>query len=333
MSELRKDPVVERWVIIADDALRSPSIRTRADKVDPGILCPFCPGNEYLCPPEILSNRPESGSPGDPGWNLRVIPNRSPVLMVEEELGRMGEGLYDKITGVGANEIFIETPVHDVRQSLMAQTQLENLFWAYRDRIIDLRKDQRIRCVFIYKNCGRFAGATLDHSYSLLMALPIVPRAVTDEIEGAKRHYHAKERCIYCDVIRQEIEGETRLVSETSSFIAIEPFAPRLPFETWILPKRHAPRYESIEPDEVHDLSLIFRDVLARIDRGLCRPDYNYYLHSAPAAGECGPYFHWHMEILPRLTPRTGLEWGAELYFNPTPPEEAATFLRGLVIQ
>ena len=332
MSELRKDPVVDRWVIISDDPVRSPDVRPARPGTDMEALCPFCPGNEYLCPPEILANRPDYAGPTDSSWNLRVVPNRSPLLMVEEEYGRMGEGLYDKMTGVGANEVFIETSEHGTRQSRMSPNQIENLFWAYRDRIIDLRKDSRMRCVFIYKNCGPFAGATLDHSYSLLMALPIVPRAISDEIEGARRHYRAKERCIFCDVVRQEIDRDARLVTETTYFIAIEPFAPRLPFETWIMPKRHAPRYESIEPAEVRDLSLIFKDVLERLDAGLCRPDYNYYIHTAPADNGCDPFFHWHMEILPRLTPRTGLEWGAELYFNATPPEEAASFLAGLVI-
>ena len=331
MSELRKDPFVDRWVIISDDSLRSPDIRPMGGRTGTGILCPFCPGNEYLCPPEILSTRPDNAESGDSTWKLRVIPNRSPVLMVEEDYARMGEGLYDKMTGIGANEVFIETSVHDIRQSGMSRAQLENLFWAYRDRIIDLLRYTRMRSVLIYKNCGRFAGATLDHGYSLLVALPIVPRAITEEMEGAKRHFGAKERCIFCDVIRQEIQSEKRLVSENGSFVAFEPFAPRVPFETWIMPKRHAPRYESIEPAEVHDLAMIFREVLSKLDAGLCRPDYNYYIHTAPSGGECDACFHWHMEILPRLAPATGLEWGAELHFNATPPEDAARFLKTIV--
>lgn len=332
MSELRKDPIVERWVIISDDPVRSPSLVGQTGQGEPGGLCPFCPGNEHLCPPEILANRPNDSSPNDPQWNLRVIPSRSPLLVVEEEYKRMGEGLYDKITGVGANEVIIETPRHETRQGRMSVPEFENLFWAYRDRIIDLKKDTRMRYVLIYKNAGSFSGATLDHAYSLLMALPIVPRSILEEIEGAKKHFHYKERCIFCDVVRQEIQLETRVVCESDEFLAIEPFAPRLPFETWVLPKRHVPRFENIEPREIHDLASLFKEVLCRLDAGLNCPSYNYYIHTAPFGNECDPYFHWHIEILPRLVPRTGLEWGSELYLNSTPPEEAALFLRLLVV-
>ncbi len=332
MSELRKDPIIERWVIISDDTLRSPSIAEDTKGEEVGAPCPFCPGNEHLCPPEILANRPYDSYPNDQQWNLRVIPNRSPLLVVEEEYKRMGEGLYDKITGVGANEVIIETRLHDIRQGQMSLPEIENLIWAYRDRIIDLKRDARIRYVLIYKNCGIMAGATLDHTYSLLVALPIVPRSILDEIEGAKKHFQYKERCIYCDVVRQEIQLETRLVCESNDFLAIEPFAPRLPFETWVLPKRHAPRFENIEPREIHDLAGFFKEVICRLDAGLNRPSYNYYIHTAPFGNECDPYFHWHIEILPRLVPRTGLEWGSELYINSTPPEEAAKFLRRLEV-
>jgi UDPglucose--hexose-1-phosphate uridylyltransferase len=332
MSELRKDPIIERWVIISDDTLRSPSIAEETKGEEVGTLCPFCPGNEHLCPPEILANRPDDSCPNDQQWNLRVIPNRSPLLVVEEEYKRICEGFYDKITGVGANEVIIEARRHDIRQGQMPLPEIENLIWAYRDRIIDLKKDARIRYVLIYKNCGALAGATLDHTYSLLVALPIVPRSILDEIEGAKKHFQYKERCIYCDVVRQEIQLETRLVCESNDFLAIEPFAPRLPFETWVLPKRHAPRFENIEPREIHDLAGFFKEVLCRLDAGLNRPSYNYYIHTAPFGNECDPYFHWHIEILPRLVPQTGLEWGSELYINSTPPEDAAKFLRWLVV-
>jgi UDPglucose--hexose-1-phosphate uridylyltransferase len=332
MSELRKDPVVERWVLVADDALRSPVIPRAREHIGKDLLCPFCPGNEHLCPPDIFAYAPDGSGSAHSGWQLRVIPNRSPLLMVEEGHRRSGEGLYDKITGVGANEVFIETPEHDIRQSQMSPAQLEGLIWAYQSRIHDLRKDGRIRSVYIYKNCGVQAGATLDHGYSLLVALPIVPRALAEEMEGARRHFLIKERCIYCDVIQQETSAETRLVAESRCFIAIEPFAPRLPFETWILPRRHAPRFEHIEPAEVHELALIFREVMSRIDAGLCSPDYNYWIHSAPFGNECDPYYHWHMEILPRITPSTGLEGGTDLHYNTTLPEDAAEYLRRLAI-
>jgi UDPglucose--hexose-1-phosphate uridylyltransferase len=332
MSELRKDPVVDRWVIISEDETRTPSLDRKTEQIGEDGLCPFCPGNEHLCPPEILANRRFDSSPNDGQWNLRVLPNRSPLFVVEEEYKRMGEGLYDKITGVGANEVIIETRQHGIRQGKMAASELENLFWAYRDRIIDLGKDSRMRYVLIYKNCGPNAGATLVHAYSLLTAFPIVPRSILDEIDGAKKHFLYKERCIYCDVIRQEVQLETRVIRESDNFLAIEPFASRVPFETWVLPKRHAPRFENIEPMEISDLSELFRDILSRLDAGLNYPDYNYYIHTAPFGNDCDPFFHWHIEILPRLAPPTGLELGSEIYLNFTSPEEAAQFLRSLIV-
>lgn len=332
MSELRKDPVVDRWVIISEEPGLSPVLTGSPATDGNGLLCPFCPGNEHLCPPEILANRPHDSHANDSRWNLRVIPNRSPLLVVEEGLKRLGEGIYDKVTGVGANEVIIETPGHGKRQADMGLEELENLFWAYRDRIIDLKKDPRIRCVVIYKNNGEAAGATLDHPYSLLLALPIVPRDIVDELHGAEKHFDYKERCIYCDIIRQETQFEQRIVFETGSFIAIEPFAPRLPFETWIIPKRHSCRFEEIEPKEVNELAGIFKEILARLDSGLFRPPYNYTLHSAPFNNACGKFYHWHMEILPRIGIQSGLEVGSDLYVHSTMPEDAASFLRNIAV-
>jgi UDPglucose--hexose-1-phosphate uridylyltransferase len=332
MSELRRDPVVNRWVIISDDPIRSPDISPSPRDIQDSDHCPFCPGNEHLCPPEILANRPIGSQPNDSKWNLRVIPSRSPLLIVEEDLKRLGEGVYDKITGVGANEVIIETPRHGIRQARMDIEELENMFWAYRDRIIDLRKDRRICSVLIYKNCGVSAGATLSHTYSLLMALPVVPRTIADEINGAKRHFEYKQRCIYCDVIGQEALSGTRVVSETKLFLAIQPFAPRVPFETWILPKRHTACFDEVEPKEIADLAKVFKDAISRLDTALSEPSYNYYIHTSPFGNECEEFYHWHLEILPRLADRTGLEWGSELYVNSTSPEDAAAFLRGLAV-
>lgn len=332
MSELRKDPVVDRWVIITDDPALSPNIIDVPIRNDSGVSCPFCPANEHLCPPEIMANRLGDSHPNDARWNLRVIPNRSPLLIIEEDLKRLGEGIYDKVTGVGANEIIIETPHHGKRQSEMGLDELENLFWAYRDRIIDLKKDGRMRYILIYKNNGEPAGATLEHAYSLLLALPIVPRDIVDEINGARKHFEYKERCIYCDIIRQEIQLEIRIIAETNAFLAIEPFAPRVPFETWIIPKRHSCRFEEIEPKEVGELAAVFKEVFSRLDSALHIPPYNYALHSAPFDNTYDKYYHWHMEIIPRISVQSGLEIGSDLYVHSTMPEDAAAFLRNLAV-
>jgi UDPglucose--hexose-1-phosphate uridylyltransferase len=332
MSELRKDAVIDRWVIITEDPTLSPVIRDCPKQEKDGAFCPFCPGNEHFCPPEIMANRNGDAMPNGPQWNLRVIPNRSPLLVIEEGLNRLGEGIYDKVTGAGANEVIIETPHHGRRQSELGLDELENLFWAYRDRIIDLKKDSRMRSVLIYKNSGEEAGGTLPHTYSLLLALPIVPRDIVDELRGAQKHFDYKERCIYCDIIRQEVQLELRIIAETKSFLAIEPFAPRLPFETWILPKRHTCRFEDVEPKDVGELALIFHEVLSRLDKALGRPAYNYIIHSAPFDGGYDRFYHWHIEIIPRLGIQGALELGSDLYVHSTMPEDAAAFLRNMAV-
>lgn len=327
MSELRKDPIVERWVIITDDAVRTPNIRPLKDAKNE-LLCPFCPGNEHLCPPEILANRPSESQANDASWQLRVVPNRTPLVVVEEELRRLGEGLYDKVTGVGANEVIIETPRHGIRQAEMEIRELENIFWAYRDRIIDLRKDVRLRTVLITRDAR--ADALICHPHSVLTALPIIPRTIQEEVEGGHRHFVYKERCIWCDIIRQELQQEVRVVSETRHYLAVEPFAPRVPFETWILPKRHAHRFDETEPVEIHELAAVFQEILRRLDRALAQPDYRYVLHTAPLGEECEDFYHWHLELLPRVADGYGFDWGSGMFVNATPPEEAARFLRAI---
>ena len=207
--------------------------------------------------------------------------------------------------------------------------ELENLFWAYRDRILDLKKDGRMRSVLIYKNFGEAAGATLDHSYSLLLALPVVPGEIVDELQGAGKHYAYKERCIYCDIVGQELKLELRVVSETRSFIAIEPFAPRVPFETWIIPKRHSSRYEEIDSQEVGDLAALFKDVLSRLQRALNAPPYNYALHTAPFDRAYDREYHWHLEIIPRIGIQSGLP-GARGYMRTPPPRRMQPGSSGL---
>ena len=333
MSELRKDPVIDRWVIVSDAPVRIPTITNEKKPVIAleGV-CPFCPGSEHMCPPEIYANRQPYSHANDSRWNLRVIPSRAPVLMVEEELKRSGEGMYDRITGIGANEVIIETPRHNIRQSSMSHEELNNVFWAYRDRSVDLKKDSRMKFILIFKNCGTEAGATIEHPYSLLMGLPIVPRGIIEEFEGARKHFEYKERCIYCDIINQEKQQELRVVSENRDFLAIEPFAPRSPFETWILPKRHSARFESIEPAEIHELAIIFKEVMKRMDLALNYPAYNYMIHTSPVVSGNEYFYHWHIEILPRMSVITGLEWASDLYVNPTSPEEAAAFLREMSV-
>ena len=333
MPDLRKDPIVGRWVIVSTARSRRP-VDYKAYKSEYRYqVCPLCAGQEDKTPPEVLAYRPHGGLPNSPGWTLRVVPNKFPALMVEGSLDREGVGLYDKMNGVGAHEVVIETPEHRKTLASFSEKEFEDLLWAYRDRILDLKKDARFRYIMIFKNYGEPAGASLEHSHSQLIALPVIPTVVIEEMLGAKSHFEEKERCIFCDIIRQEIMDGSRLVAENQEFVAITPFASRFPFEVWILPKRHASSFQEGQKSQYEALAKIFLDVLKRLNKALMNPPYNFILHTAPLQDKSSDnYYHWHFEIMPTLTQVAGFEWGTGFYINPTPPEEAAQFLREITI-
>jgi UDPglucose--hexose-1-phosphate uridylyltransferase len=180
----------------------------------------------------------------------------------------------------------------------------------------------------LFKNHGEAAGASLEHPHSQLIALPVVPKRVKEEVDGAQQFYSLKERCIYCDIIRQETVAGVRLVMQSERFTVIQPYAPRFPFETWILPKKHESHFEESDSSLLQDMAWVLRSTMRKIDKALERPAYNFMLHSAPVQEGPLPYYHWHVEIIPKLTRTAGFEWGTGFYINPTPPEESARFLR-----
>ncbi len=328
MPEFRKDPITGRWVIVATERARRPADFSREQVViKGGRLCPFCPGNEQKTPPEVLAYR-QSGGPNEPGWTLRTVPNKFPALRVEGDFNREGEGLYDKMNGIGAHEVVIETPEHQLTLADLPEKRAEDVFWAFRDRIQDLKKDRRMRYILVFKNHGEAAGASLEHTHSQLIALPVIPRRVQEELEGAKRYYDLRDRCIYCDIMRQEISTGSRVVLETEQFLVVSPYAARFPFETWILPRRHTSHFEDSDAATFHNLGSVLPMVLRKIDKVLEKPAYNFIIHTAPLQEPELPYYHWHIELIPKLTKVAGFEWGTGFYINPTPPEEAAKYLR-----
>lgn len=328
MSELRKDPVVGRWVIISTERGKRPSDWANEPNIKGGGFCPFCPGNEDKTPPEIMANRPITDKRDVPGWTIRVVPNKFPALQIEGRLDPKGEGNYDKMNGVGAHEVIIETPNHASDLADLSAKQINEILLIFRNRTLDLRKDSRFKYILIFKNHGVAAGASLEHSHSQLIATPIIPKRVIEELEGSKRFYNFKERCIFCDIIQQELKTQTRIVSVNDFYITIEPFAPRFPFETWILPMRHYSHYENM-PDVMYDeLASVLKDTLTCINNALGYPPFNFILHSSPVQESSLPEFHWHFEIIPKLTKVAGFEWGSGFYINPTPPELAAEHLK-----
>jgi UDPglucose--hexose-1-phosphate uridylyltransferase len=329
MPELRRDPVTGRWVIISTDRQKRPNdFRLERPVVLGREQCPFCPGRELLTPPEILSYRQNGGPPNSSGWDLRVVPNKFPALQVEGTIDRTGDGMFDRMNGIGAHEVIIETPDHDRTLAAMSEPEIERVLWAYRERMLDLKRDIRLRYILVFKNHGGAAGATLEHTHSQLIALPVVPDFVREEIDGARRHYAIKERCVFCDIVHQDLEAQRRVILENADVVALAPYAPRFPFETWLLPRRHGARFEEAPRHEYESLARALKGVLQRMDRALESPPYNLILHTSPFSEDASAVYHWHVEIMPKLSRVAGFEWGTGFYINPTSPEEAAVVLR-----
>jgi UDPglucose--hexose-1-phosphate uridylyltransferase len=326
MPELRKDPIIGRWVIIAAERGKRPSDFVSEAKKPTGRFCSLCPGNEAKTPPEVYALRPEGSRPNTPGWRLRIVKNKFPVLISGDKLKENSTGVFEWMTGVGDHEVIIETPQHNTRLSDLAVEEVADVLWAYRERMHTLKKDARFRFVMVFKNHGVAAGASLEHSHSQLVALPIVPKRVVEEMEGARTYYNEHHRCIFCDIIKQEFAAEVRIVEERAGVVVLTPFASRFPFETWIIPQDHSPSFEVME--DYYGLAQVLLGVLRRMDRVLTDPPYNFIIHTSPFGAANNAYYHWHLEIMPRLTKVAGFEWGTGFYINPTPPEEAARYLR-----
>jgi UDPglucose--hexose-1-phosphate uridylyltransferase len=329
MPELRKDPVTGRWVIIASERAKRPRDFVAERPAPPKGPCPFCPGNEALTPPEILAYRANGGAPNGPDWTLRVVPNRFPVLRIEGELDPRGEGMFDLMHGIGAHEVVIETAEHDRDLPDLEPARVEDVLRAYRDRMADLRKDPRFGYVLIFRNHGEVAGATLEHPHSQLIATPVVPIRVMEECRGAVRYREYRERCVFCDIVREELAARKRVVLENDRFAVLAPFASRFPFETWIVPKRHQTDFASVEDADLAACAAVLKETLRRTRDVLDDPPYNFIVHTSPLHGRReDDSLHWHLEVMPRLTKVAGFEQGSGFYINPTSPEEAADFLR-----
>lgn len=328
MPDLRKDPIVGRWVIIAPDRAKRPEDFTHEFKSGPDRFCPFCEKNEDATPPEIMAYRAPGSEANRPGWRTRVIPNKFPALQIEGQLDKRGDGMYDLMNGVGAHEVIIECPNHATNITELPVDHVREVLWVYRDRLVDLKKDPRMVHGLIFKNKGAPAGASLEHSHSQLIVTPVVPISVWEEMTGALEFYNYRGRCIYCDMVQQELATGSRIVLDTPNFLVLCPFASRFPFETWILPKQHSSQFENIPRQGIEELGMVLKSTLGKLELALDDPPYNYVLHTSPFDSTELAHYHWHLEVFPRLTRVAGFEWGSGFYINPVLPEEAADFLR-----
>ncbi len=326
--QLRKDPIIGRWVIISADRGKRPHDWIVESKKKVGGFCPFCPGNEDKIPPEIIAKRENDSAPNKLGWTIRVVSNKFPALQIEGDLNRREEGIFDLMNGFGAHEVIIECPDHLIELADLHINHIRDVFWIFRERIVDLKKDIRFKYILVFKNHGIAAGASLEHSHSQIIALPIIPKRVVEELNGAQKYYSYKERCIFCDIIRQETQWNSRLVISNPNFIVFEPFAARFPFETWVLPARHSVSFKDISYEDTYELAATIKETLQRLNKALENPPYNFIIHTSPLQDHEFSEYHWHIEIIPIITKVAGFEWGSGFYINPTPPEEAANTLR-----
>lgn len=313
MHEIRKDPLLSRWVTVCRHSL-GPEEYDFGKETEDVADCPICSGGLH---------------------SARVVPYPKTALQTEGELGRKGVGMYDMMNSIGVNELIIESPEHGTRPEDIGDGHMLEVLNIYQDRLVELEKDPRFRYILIYKNSGRNAGAGYSHPHSALMATPVIPRLIKGELDGAKQYYAYKERCIFCDIMAEELKAGTRVIEETDGFAAFCPYAPKMPFEFWILPKRHSCAFQEVSRDEMAELGRLMASLLRRMRRALKEPPFNYFIHSAPNRiprrnhwHTLGDDFHWHIEVVPRLIRTSGFEWGSDFFVLTTSPEDAAKYLK-----
>ncbi len=328
MKEFRRDPVVDRWVIISAERAARPGAVIPPSAGDDQEFCPFCEGNESSTPEEICSIRVNGSAPNGPGWSLRVVPNKYPALDTNETVICESAGLFSRMSGVGAHEVIIESPVHSDSLADATTEQICDLFNIVKKRFTKLKENRKLLCVQFFKNHGRRAGASLWHSHSQIIAIPVISKLLKEELAGSARHFQDTGRCVYCDIINSEAELGERLVLENEDYIVLAPYAPRFAFETWIIPKRHGSRYEQADMAVLTTLADIYKQTAGKINRELDNPPYNLVLHTAPFEDGHDDYYHWHIEFMPIISGVAGFEWGSGFHINSTPPEEAARRLR-----
>ncbi len=330
MSEIRKDYVTDTWVVISEERARRPKdyIRTHL-KLQNG-TCVFCEGNEKQTPPEIYAFRSAGSMPDSPGWWIRTVPNKFPALRIEGKQERVTSSVFSSMNGIGCHEVIVESPAHDKPIALLPAIQVREVIEMYKFRLADLSKDRRFKYIIIFENHGAEAGASLEHPHSQVIATPIIPVHVASELRGADNFFtDMGGECIFDNIISEELKAGKRVVFQNSSFVCITPFASKYPYEMMILPRRHMPNFTDISESEVNDLAEMLRKCFNSLYTLLDDPPYNFYIHTAPVNGRDYLFYHWHLEITPRVSRLAGFERGTGFYINTLSPETAAQMLAG----
>ncbi len=330
MTELRLDPTIRNWVIVAPERSKRPDAfrRRPRERAEPNATCPFCAGRETETPPELLRLQDDQG-----GWRLRVVPNKFAALSGDGSRDRIVNSLgFTSMPGVGAHEVVIESPRHDWDIATASDGDVGDVLSAYRARHRALRTSSAAM-VIIFRNHGAGGGTSLPHPHSQIVAAPVVPLLVRHRFDVAMQHYDDTGRCLYVEILDRELADGRRIVAQNEGFVAFQPFAAASPFETWIMPRSHRASYADATDEELAHLAPMLRDVLAGLRRLLDDPDYNYVIHSAPPGDEGRSYFLWHLQIVPRLTTPAGFELGSGISVNPSSPEMTAASLREAVVK
>ncbi len=339
INQFRRNPVTGQWSVIFqneyDIERLAAGLQTRRGDGEDASQCVFCEGREGETTPEIFAVRTNNSDKNEPGWNVRVIPDRQPFLQIYGELNNRGVGMYDVLDGIGAHELVIETPKHNVQIMDLELAAIQDVLYAYRERILDLKRDVRFRYVLLHKHYGEGHEDVLHHSHSHIIATPITPTRVKTELMNALEHFKYKERCLFCDIINQEMADAERVIQQNEHFVALAPFASRSPFEVWIFPRNHETFFEW--NSEQRALAAILKDVLQRIKAVLNNPHFIMVLHSGPnmGAGKLRGYwktlerdYHWHIEITPRLRGFASFDIGSGFHVNVVSPESATCMLK-----
>ncbi len=327
MSEYRKDPVLNQWVIIAPE--KAVNYQSVKEQFIPENLseynenCPFC-----TCEGKEAKVLLEYNFRNKDKWDLLVIPAPNPFLRVETELKKEAEGIYDLMSGTGANEIIIETPLHNEFTHKMDLNRIEQIFWAYHDRIVDLKKDIRLEYLFFFKEFKKEKKQTSIHPHSKMIATTFIPEHIEKEIIGAEDYFSYKDRCVFCDIVKQEQKEGIRVISENGDFLSICPYASRFPFEIWILPKNHISHFEMSSKIMLYHLAEIYLDTFKRLNKVLGNTGYQMVLHNSPLQEEALEFYHWHIEIYPVVNCTSAPQTGGGIFINPVKPETAARALR-----
>ncbi|MEM2320493.1 MAG: DUF4921 family protein [Candidatus Bathyarchaeia archaeon] len=339
VNELRKDYIIDRWVVIASQRRKRPSdFIERRPEERRHAACPFCPGNEHLTPPaslvyimdiegNVMREKDRNGERWR-NWVVRCFPNLYPAFSPEgagvvlEEQGRLK---YTRFGALGHHEVLVESPNHDEHPGVAKISQLIHAINALIDRVSFFMIKDYVKYVSIFRNHGASAGASLSHAHMQIIAMPMVPRIVSEELAAGGRYYEDNGRCIFCDIISEERRTE-RLIYENNDFIVFAPWASINPFEFWIFPKRHQSSILDIADNEIRGFAEALRLSLGGLRRLLNDPPYNLGFHMVPAE-----YYHWHVEVYPALSIWAGFEKSTGVYINVVPPEEAAGHLRELL--